>query len=59
MTSTNFESLDEEVKELLRNYKFKKASVFEPCTQDNFKECLIGLSEVELTFIFSIFIVLS
>lgn len=44
--SSDFESMDEEVKELLQNYKFKKATAYEPCTLKNFKECLIGLSEV-------------
>ncbi|XP_059049335.1 uncharacterized protein LOC131844456 [Achroia grisella] len=42
---SEFECLDEEVKELLQNYKHKKATVYEPCTQNNIKECLIGLSE--------------
>lgn len=46
MMSSDFESMDEEVKELLQNYKFKKATAYEPCTLKNFKECLIGLSEV-------------
>ncbi|XP_013193156.1 uncharacterized protein LOC106136983 [Amyelois transitella] len=41
----DFENLDEEVKELLQNYKHKKATVYEPCTLKNYKECLIGLSE--------------
>lgn len=40
------ESLDEEVKELIQNYKHKKATTYEPCTLKNFKECLIGLNEV-------------
>ncbi|CAK1548471.1 unnamed protein product [Leptosia nina] len=39
------ESLDEEIRELLENYKDKKATIYEPCTQKNYKECLIGLSE--------------
>ncbi|KAJ0181253.1 hypothetical protein K1T71_003338 [Dendrolimus kikuchii] len=42
---SEFESLDDEVKELLLNYKHKKATTYEPCTLQNFKECLIGLSE--------------
>ncbi|XP_068628913.1 centrosomin-like [Battus philenor] len=37
--------LDEEVKELLENYKYKRATLYEPCTIKNFKECLIGISE--------------
>lgn len=46
MTSIDtFDSLDEEVKELLQNYKHKKATAYEPCTLENFKQCLIGLSE--------------
>ncbi|XP_049887553.1 uncharacterized protein LOC126381965 [Pectinophora gossypiella] len=45
MASLTFESLDEEVKELLKNYKHKKATVYEPCDHENFRECLIGLSE--------------
>ncbi|XP_038209171.1 uncharacterized protein LOC119830284 [Zerene cesonia] len=40
-----FEDLDEEVKELLENYKFKRATFYEPCTRNNIKDCLIGLSE--------------
>lgn len=43
---TQFETLDDEVKELLLNYKHKKATTYEPCTIENFKECLIGLAEV-------------
>ncbi|CAH2068757.1 unnamed protein product, partial [Iphiclides podalirius] len=42
---SEFDSLDEEVKELLLNYKFKKATSYEPCTIKNFKECLIGINE--------------
>lgn len=51
-TVEEFESLDEEVKELILNYRFKRASAYEPCTLKNFKECLIGLSEVsdKITF---------
>ncbi|XP_023945825.2 uncharacterized protein LOC112051426 [Bicyclus anynana] len=45
MASTAFESLDDEVKELLLNYRYKKATAYEPCTLKNFKECLIGLHE--------------
>ncbi|CAG9575911.1 unnamed protein product [Danaus chrysippus] len=45
MSSKEIENLDEEVKELLQNYKYKKATIYEPCTHQNFKECLIGLSE--------------
>ncbi|CAH0722665.1 unnamed protein product, partial [Brenthis ino] len=45
MISSDLENIDEEVKELLQNYKFKKATAYEPCTLKNFKECLIGLSE--------------
>ncbi|XP_046971333.1 uncharacterized protein LOC124538339 [Vanessa cardui] len=45
MTSSDNESLDDEIKELLENYKFKKATIYEPCTLKNFKECLIGLNE--------------
>lgn len=45
---SDLENIDEEVKELLQNYKFKKATTYEPCTIKNFKECLIGLSEVRL-----------
>lgn len=51
---SDFESLDEEVKELLRNYKHKKATTYEPCTLENFKECLIGLSEVSFLKIITI-----
>ncbi|XP_045454854.1 uncharacterized protein LOC123664336 [Melitaea cinxia] len=49
MSFLNIESLDDEIKELLDNYKSKKATIHEPCTLKNFKECLIGLSE-ELNF---------
>ncbi|XP_063546136.1 uncharacterized protein LOC134754009 [Cydia strobilella] len=42
---SEFESLDDEIRELLQNYKFKKATVYEPCTNTNIKECLIGLTE--------------
>lgn len=45
---SEFEALDEEVKELLQNYKHKKATAYEPCTLKNIKECLIGLHEVSL-----------
>ncbi|XP_047540650.1 uncharacterized protein LOC125073710 isoform X1 [Vanessa atalanta] len=45
MISSDNESLDDEIKELLENYKFKKATIYEPCTLKNFKECLIGLNE--------------
>ncbi|XP_050354246.1 uncharacterized protein LOC126776031 [Nymphalis io] len=45
MNSSDNESLDDEIKELLENYKFKKATIYEPCTLKNFKECLIGLNE--------------
>lgn len=48
------ESLDEEVKELLRNYKHKRATIYEPCTLENFKECLIGLSEVSFLLVTAI-----
>lgn len=48
------ESLDEEVKELLRNYKHKRATTYEPCTLENFKECLIGLSEVSSVLIVAV-----
>ncbi|CAB3237362.1 unnamed protein product [Arctia plantaginis] len=40
-----FQALDEEVKELLQNYRHKRATAYEPCTLTNFKECLIGLHE--------------
>lgn len=43
---TEFENIDDEIKELMENYKDKKATIYEPCTKKNFKECLIGLSEV-------------
>ncbi|CAG9782937.1 unnamed protein product [Diatraea saccharalis] len=43
--SSEFEILDEEVRELLQNYKHKRATVYEPCTLNNIKECLIGLNE--------------
>lgn len=46
MASMAFESLDDEVMELLQNYRYKKATAYEPCTLKNFKECLIGLHEV-------------
>lgn len=45
MSESEFECLDEEVKELLRNYRHKKATAYEPCTRKNFMECLIGLTE--------------
>ncbi|XP_039765774.1 uncharacterized protein LOC120637816 [Pararge aegeria] len=45
MASLAFESLDEEVKELLLNYRYKKATAYEPCTLKNYKQCLIGLHE--------------
>ncbi|CAH2099801.1 unnamed protein product [Euphydryas editha] len=45
MSSSDNESLEDEIKELLENYKFKKATIYEPCTLKNLKECLIGLSE--------------
>ncbi|XP_053601144.1 uncharacterized protein LOC128669923 [Plodia interpunctella] len=57
MDLSDFENLDEEVKELLQNYKHKKATAYEPCTLKNFKECLIGLSEelglLNIDFIFN------
>lgn len=43
---SELESLDDEVKELIQNYKHKKATAYEPCTLKNFRECLIGLNEV-------------
>lgn len=48
-SSTEFETLDDEVRELLQNYKHKRATVYEPCTLKNIHECLIGLSEVCVT----------
>ncbi|CAF4882769.1 unnamed protein product [Pieris macdunnoughi] len=42
---TDFENMDDEIKELFKNYKNKRATIYEPCTNNNFKECLIGLSE--------------
>lgn len=53
------ESLDEEVKELLRNYKHKRVTIYEPCTLDNYKECLIGLSEVSFLLIIAIILFFS
>ncbi|KAJ8733970.1 hypothetical protein PYW07_014521 [Mythimna separata] len=44
-TVEEFETLDEEVRELIQNYKHKRATAYEPCTLKNIKECLIGLSE--------------
>lgn len=44
--NSEYDDLDEEVKELLLNYKFKKVTLYEPCTIKNFKECLIGINEV-------------
>lgn len=41
----------QEIKELLQNYKQKKTTVYEPCTVNNYIECLIGLREVNLFFI--------
>lgn len=41
-----YKELDEEIKELLENYKYKKATVYEPCNAFNYRECLIGLREV-------------
>lgn len=52
-TKSDFESLDEDIKELLQNYKSKKATIYEPCTHENVKECLIGLHEVSsISFVF-------
>ncbi|KOB74459.1 Afadin-and alpha-actinin-binding protein [Operophtera brumata] len=52
-----FESLDDEVKELLQNYKHKKATIYEPCTLINYRECLIGLGEelglLNINFVFN------
>lgn len=45
-----FQALDEEVKELLQNYRHKRATAYEPCTLTNFKECLVGLHEVSCKF---------
>lgn len=45
-TVEEFETLDDEVRELIQNYKHKRATAYEPCTLNNIKECLIGLSEV-------------
>ncbi|XP_041974226.1 uncharacterized protein LOC121729695 [Aricia agestis] len=45
MISQEYESLDEEVKELLQHYKLKMTTAYEPCNEKNFKECLIGLHE--------------
>ncbi|KAG7304511.1 hypothetical protein JYU34_011460 [Plutella xylostella] len=42
---SEFEALEEEVKELLENYKYKKPTAYEPCTLKNINECLIGLRE--------------
>ncbi|KAJ2946334.1 hypothetical protein O0L34_g12371 [Tuta absoluta] len=57
---SEYESLDEEVKELLRNYKRKKATAYEPCTHENYKECLIGISEelglLDINYIFNPYI---
>ncbi|XP_035429626.1 uncharacterized protein LOC118262410 isoform X1 [Spodoptera frugiperda] len=44
-TVEEFETLDDEVRELIQNYKHKRATAYEPCTLNNIKECLIGLSE--------------
>lgn len=41
----DMESLDEEVRELLKNCKARKATYYEPCTDDNVVDCLIGLQE--------------
>lgn len=43
--ASNYETLDDEIKELLENYKHKRSSVYEPCKIGNIKECLIGLRE--------------
>lgn len=46
--ASNYETLDDEIKELLENYKHKRSSVYEPCKIGNIKECLIGLREVSV-----------
>lgn len=60
-TTKEFDNLDAEVKELLLNYKHKRATAYEPCTLKNIKECLIGLSEVStfnvIQMLFSVYIV--
>lgn len=53
MSFLNIESLDDEIKELLDNYKSKKATIHEPCTLKNFRECVIGLSEVRIILCFN------
>lgn len=57
-TVEEFETLDEEVRELILNYKQKRATAYAPCTVKNIKECLIGLSEVSLS-LFSVLLVCS
>lgn len=49
--SKEFETLDDEVKELIQNYKHKRATAYEPCTLKNYKECLIGLGEVSVYYL--------
>ncbi|XP_028175081.1 uncharacterized protein LOC114363529 [Ostrinia furnacalis] len=44
-SSNEFQDLDDEVLELLKNYKHKKATAYEPCSLKNINECLIGLRE--------------
>ncbi|XP_047036440.1 uncharacterized protein LOC124642169 [Helicoverpa zea] len=59
-TVQEFETLDEEVRELIQNYKHKRATAYEPCTVKNIKECLIGLSEefglLNISYIFNPYI---
>uniref|UniRef100_A0A2A4IZU5 Uncharacterized protein n=1 Tax=Heliothis virescens TaxID=7102 RepID=A0A2A4IZU5_HELVI len=62
-TVQEFETLDEEVRELIQNYKHKRATAYEPCTVRNIKECLIGLSEefglLNISYIFNPYIDIS
>lgn len=55
-----FDFLTQEDKELLLNYKNKRVTIYEPCTPDNFVECLIGLREelglLNINYIFNPFI---
>lgn len=59
-TIEEFESLDEEVKELIQNYRYKKSTTYEPCTVKNFKDCLIGLHQefelLNLNYVFNPYI---
>ncbi|KAL4715217.1 hypothetical protein ACJJTC_007799 [Scirpophaga incertulas] len=52
-----YENFDAEIRELLANYKHKKTTIYEPCTLNNVKECLIGMNEelglLDVNYIFN------